>query len=120
MIKLWKILAPKFDNFATHSVTLNNGLMEKFQNGRKIGEMQFSDVSEVHYEQYIDDQTFFDFFDSSGNSFLVSKSWEGSSQIIQRLITSISNGTDEEIKEMATAVQSKDFGPKVFWHRRAL
>jgi len=48
MIKLWKLLAPKFDNHARHSVSLTNGLMEKFQNGRKIEEMKFIDVSEVH------------------------------------------------------------------------
>ena len=120
MIKLWKLLAPKFDNHARHRVSLTNGLMEKFQNGRKIGEMEFTDVFEVHYAQYTDNQTIFEFFDIGGSEFVVSKSWEGSSQILQHLISLISNGTDEEIKLMSDAMLSKDCGPKLFWQRREL
>jgi len=120
MIKLWKLLAPKFDNHARHRVSLTNGLMEKFQNGRKIEEMKFIDVSEVHYAQYTDNQIIFEFFDIEGNGFVVSKSWKGSSQVLQHLIARISNGTDEEIKLMSDAMLSKDFGPKLFWQRREL
>ena len=94
--------------------------MEKFQNGKKIGEMKFSDVSEVHYEQYLDNQTIFEFFDSSGKGFVVSKNWDGSSQIIQYLIAKISEGSDEEIKLMSEAMLSKEFGSKLFWQRREL
>ena len=91
MIKLWKLLAPKFTKY--------------FKN-RKL--------------QYTDNQIIFEFFDIEGNGFVVSKSWKGSSQVLQHLIARISNGTDEEIKLMSDAMLSKDFGPKLFWQRREL